>query len=335
MPLSSVSYLGLRYDRIVYSNYYNFDDFNVDWKEEEVRLPGMLLDDFLALWRLFVRPFSTSDLFLLTAGGEMRRNTLVEVLFLPDLDLIESVAAIKFFSDLWEIVAERTIEAKQEAILQQHQSIRVGGFKRRRHVILEHLLMEEKKKRGQMEVSLYSQVIDHLQHHQMFIKPDVRSLTATSKHAVATREKCEAWLNRRHAYPLPNDEAWMENCSVLHGTTLSLSKFANTYDDNWTSDIFNCISPSLPLLNTWVTINVWETFYDALHAERACQTGLIAQALATKDNPSYGRNIALEFLVLHAKMRRAQVETDLYAMAIEHARELDFSDNTSAMLSPS
>jgi hypothetical protein len=137
----------------------------------------------------------------------------------------------------------------------------------------------------------------------------------------------------------------MENCSVLHGTTLSLSKFANTYNDNWTSDIFNvstvtdllvfltvslkCISPSLPLLNTWVTINVWETFYDALHAERACQTGLIAQALATKDNPSYGRNIALEFLVLHAKMRRAQVETDLYAMAIEHARELDFSDNTS------
>jgi hypothetical protein len=69
--------------------------------------------------------------------------------------------------DLWEIVAERTIEAKQEAILQQHQSIQVGGFKRRRHVILEHLLMEEKKKRGQMEVSLYSQVIDHLQHHQM------------------------------------------------------------------------------------------------------------------------------------------------------------------------
>ncbi|KAG2113276.1 hypothetical protein BD769DRAFT_1391714 [Suillus cothurnatus] len=127
--------------------------------------------------------------------------------------------------------------------------------------------MEEKKKRGQMEVSLYSQVINHLQHHQMFS--------------------------------------------------------------------LKCISPSLPLLNTWVTINVWETFYDVLHAERACQTGLIAQALATKDNPSYECNIALEFLVLHAKMCRAQVETDLYAMAIEHACELDFSDNTSAMLSPS
>jgi hypothetical protein len=68
--------------------------------------------------------------------------------------------------DLWEVVVERTIEAKQEAILRQHQSIRVGGHKRRRHVILEHLLMEEKKKRGQMEVSLYSQAIDHLQQHQ-------------------------------------------------------------------------------------------------------------------------------------------------------------------------
>ncbi|KAG1720264.1 hypothetical protein EDB19DRAFT_1836092 [Suillus lakei] len=203
--------------------------------------------------------------------------------------------------DLWEIVGERIIEAKQEAVLRQHQSIWVGGFKRRRHVTLEHLLMEERKKRGQME---------------------------------ATREKCEAWLNRRHAYPLPNDEAWMENCSVLHGSTLSLPEFANTHDDNWTSDIFNCISPSLPLLNTWVTINAQEGFCDALHAERACQTGLLAQTLATQDNHPYERNIALEFLILHAKMRRAQAETDLYTMAIEHAREFDFSDNISATSSP-
>ncbi|KAG0692002.1 hypothetical protein DFH29DRAFT_883271 [Suillus ampliporus] len=182
-----------------------------------------------------------------------------------------------------------------------------------------------------MEVSLYSQAIDHLQQHQTFVKPDVRSLSATSKHAVgrasltcpqATREKCEAWLNRRHAYPLPNDEACMENCSVLHGSTISLSKFADTHN-NWTSDIFNCTSPSLPLLNTWVTTNVQEAFYDVLHAERACQTGLMAQALATKGNHPYERNIALECI-------RAQAETDLYAMAIEHAHEFDFSDNTSA-----
>ncbi|KAG1725472.1 hypothetical protein EDD22DRAFT_961625 [Suillus occidentalis] len=62
---------------------------------------------------------------------------------------------------------------------------------------------------------------------------------------------------------------------------------------------------------------------------RACQTGLIAEVLATEGNRPYERNIPLEFLILHAKMRRAQAETDLYAMAIEHAREFDFSDNTS------
>ncbi|KIK46535.1 hypothetical protein CY34DRAFT_9660 [Suillus luteus UH-Slu-Lm8-n1] len=240
--------------------------------------------------------------------------------------------------DLWEIVVERTIEAKQEATLRQHQSIRVGGHKRRRHVMLEHLLMEEKKKRGQMEVSLYSQAIDHLQQHQTFVKPDVRSLSATSKHAVgrasincprATREKCEAWLNRRHAYPLPNGDACLEDCSILHDSTISLSKFADTHDGNWTSDIFNCASPSLPLLHTWVSINVQEAFCDVLHAERACQTGLIAEVLATEGDRPYERNIPLEFLILHAKMRRAQAETDLYAMAIEHAREFDFSDNTS------
>ncbi|KAG1732528.1 hypothetical protein EDB19DRAFT_1831345 [Suillus lakei] len=203
--------------------------------------------------------------------------------------------------------------------------------------------MEERKKRGQMEVSLYSQAINHLQQHRMFVKPDVRSLSAISKHDVgcasltcpqATREKCKAWLNRRHAYPLPNDEAWMENCSVLHGSTLSLPEFANMHDDNWTSDIFNCISPSLPLLNTWVTINAQEGFCNALHAERACQTGLLAQTLATQDNHPYEHNIALEFLILHAKMCRAQAETDLYTMAIEHAREFDFSDNISATSSP-
>jgi hypothetical protein len=82
-------------------------------------------------------------------------------------------------------------------------------------------------------------------------------------------------------------------------------------------------------LNTWVSTSVQEAFYDVLHAERACQTGLIAQVLATEGNRPYERNIPLEFLILHAKMHRAQAETDLYAMAIEHAREFDFSDSTS------
>ncbi|KAG2058249.1 hypothetical protein BDR06DRAFT_968731 [Suillus hirtellus] len=177
-----------------------------------------------------------------------------------------------YSGDLWEIVVECTIEVKQEAILQQYQSIWVG---QRRHVILEHLLIEERKKQGQMEVSLYSQAIDHLQQHEM------------------------------------------------------------CYVREMTSEIFNCISPSLTLLNTWVTTNVQELFCDALHAKQACQTGLMAQMLATQNNNSYKCNIRLEFLILHAKMCCTQAETDLYTMAIEHACEFDFLDNISVTSSPS
>ncbi|KAG2108984.1 uncharacterized protein F5147DRAFT_652562 [Suillus discolor] len=67
--------------------------------------------------------------------------------------------------DLWEIIGECTIEVKQEAMLLQHQSTCIGGSKGKMHVMIEHLLMEERKKRGQMEVSLYSQAIEHLQQH--------------------------------------------------------------------------------------------------------------------------------------------------------------------------
>ncbi|KAG1779655.1 hypothetical protein EV702DRAFT_1043574 [Suillus placidus] len=69
--------------------------------------------------------------------------------------------------DLWEIVRERIIEVKQETIFRQHQSRCVDGFKDKGHVVVEHLLMEEKKKRCQMEVSLYSQALEHLQQHRM------------------------------------------------------------------------------------------------------------------------------------------------------------------------
>jgi hypothetical protein len=79
--------------------------------------------------------------------------------------------------DLWEIVWERIVEAKQETVLREHQSICVGAFNGKRHAAAEHILMEEKKKRGQMEVSLYSQALEHLQQHQM-------------------RELLQLWLNQ-------------------------------------------------------------------------------------------------------------------------------------------
>ncbi|KAG0692388.1 hypothetical protein DFH29DRAFT_1008725 [Suillus ampliporus] len=97
---------------------------------------------------------------------------------------------------------------------------------------------------------------------------------------------------------------------------------------NRTSVILNCVGPSLSLLSTWVAVDVQEAFYDAFHAEQACQAGLMTQSFTLNGN-LYQRNIELELLILQAKMRRAQAEIDLYTVAIENAREFDFCDNIS------
>ncbi|KAG0692081.1 hypothetical protein DFH29DRAFT_883111 [Suillus ampliporus] len=51
-----------------------------------------------------------------------------------------------YTGDLWELVGERTIEAKQETMLRHHQNLCTFGSKGKKHVILEHLVMEERKK---------------------------------------------------------------------------------------------------------------------------------------------------------------------------------------------
>ncbi|KAG1863293.1 hypothetical protein C8R48DRAFT_672826 [Suillus tomentosus] len=253
--------------------------------------------------------------------------------------------------DLWEIVGERIIEAKQESILRQHHSRCVGGVKGERHVTVEHLLMEERKKRCQVEVSLYSQALEHLQQHQMSVhhsartvKRDARPPSRTSRHAVArsplvcsavTQDKCEAWLKRRHAFPLPVDaEPLTRDCSILGGSTSSIAGPVTTQEAKRTSVISNCIGSSLPMLGTWVAAGIQETFYDAFHSEQTCQTRLIAHSLTVDGEHTYQRNLGLELLILQAKMRRAQAEVDLYTMAIENAREFDFSAITNQLPSP-
>ncbi|KAG2345995.1 hypothetical protein BDR05DRAFT_946518 [Suillus weaverae] len=67
------------------------------------------------------------------------------------------------------------------------------------------------------------------------------------------------------------------------------------------SIILNCVGPSLPLLSTWVAVDVQEAFYSAFHVEQACQ----------------------------AKMCCAQAEIELYTVAIANAHEFNFSDNIS------
>ncbi|KAG1869093.1 hypothetical protein C8R48DRAFT_671109 [Suillus tomentosus] len=244
-------------------------------------------------------------------------------------------------ADLWEIVGECTIEAQQEAILRQHQNNCAGEFVGRRHVVAEHLLMLERKKRSQMEVSLYTQAIEHLQQQRLRMRDISFSSSTTSTCAApfacptATQDKCEAWLKKPYIHPLPFVQPLVtEKYPFLDRSTLT-SPGSTTHKDTLASVISNRVGPSLPLLSAWVTLDVQETFYDAFRAEQAYQAGLTPLFLFANGHHAYPsqRNIGLELLVLQAKMRRAKAEVDLYAMAIENACEHDFPVSTSTLSS--
>ncbi|KAG0700541.1 hypothetical protein DFH29DRAFT_1001044 [Suillus ampliporus] len=122
------------------------------------------------------------------------------------------------------------------------------------------------------------------------------------------------------------------DCSILDGSTSSIAEPATMHEAKRTFVISNCVSSSLPMLSTWVAVGIQEAFYDAFHAERACQAGLMTESLTVGGEHAYQRNLGLELLILQAKMRRAQAEIDLYTVTIENAREFDFSTISSKPL---
>ena len=89
-----------------------------------------------------------------------------------------------------------------------------------------------------------------------------------------------------------------------------------------------CIAASLPLSSTGATVDVQKAFHDALRAEQTFQAGLMMLSLTVNGDYVYQRNIGLELLILQAKMRRVRAEIELYTVAVENARQSDFSDNT-------
>ncbi|KAG1817879.1 hypothetical protein EV424DRAFT_1347774 [Suillus variegatus] len=166
-----------------------------------------------------------------------------------------------YTGNLWELVGERTIEAKQELMLQQHQNLCAFGLKGRKHHWMRELLQLQ--------------------------------------------------------------------CLNHYGAT---SEFSTAHGDKRTSIIMNSISPSLPILNTWVAMDVQEAFYSAFHAEQACQAELLSHSLP---GHTWQRNIGLEFIILQAKTCRAQAEINLYSIAIAKDRGSIFSNNTCGGASPS
>jgi len=99
--------------------------------------------------------------------------------------------------DLWEIVGECIIEDKQETSLREHRSICIGGSKQKEHVIAECLLMGERRKRGQMEVSLYSQALEHLRQHPMCEFPQFWHMNKQSELYYKQSISLHVCLNRK------------------------------------------------------------------------------------------------------------------------------------------
>ncbi|KAG2130215.1 hypothetical protein DEU56DRAFT_757892 [Suillus clintonianus] len=199
-----------------------------------------------------------------------------------------------------KVVGERSIEAKQEETLARHQTI-CHGDDGGRHAAVERFLMEERKKRCNMEVSLYSQAIGMLEQLRMHI--------------------CD-WSKRNGA---------CSNTAVGHLSSSCLPHA--THQGRIASVILMCptislqrISPSLPLLSTWITVEIQEAFYDAFRTELRTQAELMTKSVATRRSNTYLRNLGLDLLILQAKMCRAKAEIQLYTLAIQNTYESDSSD---------
>lgn len=246
-------------------------------------------------------------------------------------------------ADLWELVGERSIEAKQEETLRLHQSACTGGDDGS-HAIVERLLIEERRKRCQIEVSLYSQAIERLEQYRTPLtrlndpaKREIRTPSATSKKEVtplacpiATQKMCETWLTRNDAHLIPAAEPFIEDFSPLFDTTGSILDQFTTQKEKSKSAILNHITPSLPLLSTWVTARAQEVLYEAFKIELASQADLMAKSFTNKRESAYMRPLECDLSTLQAKMRRAEAEIELYTLAIENTHDFNFSDNSSS-----
>jgi hypothetical protein len=170
-------------------------------------------------------------------------------------------------------------------------------------------------------------------------KKEVASLACP----IATQEMCEAWLTRNEACLIPAAEPFIENFnfSPLDGSTASVLDHSATAKSKSAilnvSPVVIClavltplqyVTPSLPLLNTWVTVNAQKTFYEAFKIELTSQAELMAKSLANKRDSAFMRTVEKDLLTLQAKMRRAEAEIELYTLAIENTHEFNFSDNS-------
>ncbi|KAG2129751.1 hypothetical protein DEU56DRAFT_758036 [Suillus clintonianus] len=189
--------------------------------------------------------------------------------------------------------------------------------------------MEEKRDRCQLEVSLCSQAIDHVE-QRWTIPTSRRIMEPTTAYSVATRNKCESWLRRQKNDPIPPKEiASIESASPLLGSSSAVGQFSLLHLEKRTLVTVNSDDPSFSLQSTWVTICLQEAFQEARKVELSTQARLMSMYLDVEGYHTHHRNAHSELIFLRAKMRRAQAEAAVYTLALENSPASTYSDSDS------
>ncbi|KAG1768836.1 hypothetical protein EDD22DRAFT_871065 [Suillus occidentalis] len=239
-------------------------------------------------------------------------------------------------NDLWGLIGERIIEAKQEETLHMHLSTCTHGDPKK-HAAVERVLLEERKRRCVLEVTLYSQAIEFFEQHWLsglsaqarhtfeLIKPPLKQGQGYAKvHAHAgcaplpyTPLACAIETREPESADVPLIKITVP--SLLNSPMPSVDSHASQGEIP-TSNNSNHTNPNTPLrlTSTWVPPSVLETFTEAFEKEIAIQAEPMALSLATRRSGSNAllRNLGLELLVLYAKRGRAEAEGEVYGVAI-------------------
>ncbi|KAG1787810.1 uncharacterized protein HD556DRAFT_1312405 [Suillus plorans] len=208
-----------------------------------------------------------------------------------------------YLGDIWQIVGGRMLEAQRE------ESLRSTVEDHSNRWSIERDFMEEKRDRCQLEVSLCSQAIDHVeQRWAMPMRPiavavnNASYFSATSRHviepvatySVAARTKCETWLRRQTTDPIPPKSITLIETSLpLFSSPSAIGQFALAHLEQRMQVTVNSDDPSFSLRSTWVT------------------------------------STQSELIFLRATMRRAQAEAAVYTLALENSPASTYSDSDS------
>ncbi|KAH7919657.1 hypothetical protein BV22DRAFT_1040676 [Leucogyrophana mollusca] len=248
-----------------------------------------------------------------------------------------------FSVDLWELLIARNLETREEYFLQTPQLAYDSKTLRR----AELCLMEKKRYRAQIEVSLCTQAIGTLQelldsHHQPRSRTSPISETISSKpHAsfhppTMIQDKCTRWLASVSSEfaddPFDEHQSFDEDPDLTADPQHHKSLFIASVSSGVPSALQQFTVPDCPsvLVSGWVDRKARQAYDDARGVELACREELMPTPRDSLDALPEARSPELESRVLRTRMYRARAEVLLFSQAIERANEFETTDGGSS-----